>query len=81
MAEADDELCPLLTGTLSRLDRHDPTGTILPLLASPNVAARTAAASTLAALGTREALAGLRRAAREDQSPEVRQICSLLLAG
>jgi HEAT repeat protein len=81
LGEADDELCPLLTGTLSRLDRHDPTGTLLPLLSSINIAARKAAASTLAALGTREALSGLRSAARDDSSPEVRQICSLLLAG
>jgi hypothetical protein len=46
----------------------------------PNVAARKAAASALAVISGKDALAVLARAAREDPELEVRQICSLLLA-
>ena len=45
-----------------------------------NLAARKAAPSALAVLRNAEAVSALRRAAAEDREPEVRQICSLLLA-
>ena len=77
---ADDEAAAALTSALARLHRPDATRALVGLMSAPNVAARKAAAGVLAALGTREALAALKRAADEDAEPEVRQICSLLLA-
>jgi HEAT repeat protein len=77
---ADDELAPVLTSTLAKLQRADATAALLQALWLPNVAARKAAASTLAALGSAEAMAALKRAADTDPDPGVRQICALLLA-
>ena len=80
LSDADDELAPLLTSALARMRRPDATAALVQIMTGRNLAARKAAASALALLGTREALAVLRTAASEDPDPAVRQICSLLLA-
>jgi hypothetical protein len=49
-------------------------------MAFPNAAARRAAATTLAAVGSREAFAVLQRSSLEDPDPDVRRICALLLS-
>jgi HEAT repeat protein len=80
LESADDELAPVLASALARLPDAGGGGALLHVLGLANVAARKAAASTLAALGTPEAIAALRRAADTDTDPGVRQICALLLA-
>jgi HEAT repeat protein len=47
---------------------------------SDNVAARKAAATALRAIGNRDALEAIRRAAAHDGDPAVRRICAILLA-
>lgn len=80
LAEADDETAAALTSALARLHRKDAGAVLIDAMSSPNLAARKAAASALAALGSKEALAVLQKAAQEDPAPEVRQICAVLLA-
>ena len=77
---ADDETAAVLTSALARLRGPNATAALVGVMTAPNVAARKAAASVLAALATREAVAVLQRGAREDPEREVRQICSLLVA-
>lgn len=80
LADADDETASALTSALTRLHRADANAVLLDAMRSPNVAARKAAASALSVLASREAVEALRQAAQDDPEPEVRQICSLLLA-
>lgn len=80
LAQADDETAAALTSALARLRRADASAVLLAAMDSPNVAARKAAASALAVLGTKDALATLHKAAHHDPEPEVRQICAVLLA-
>jgi HEAT repeat protein len=80
LEEASDEVAPALTSALARMRRPDATLTLTAAMEMRNVAARKAAATALAVLATKEAIAVLRRAASADPEPEVRQICSLLLA-
>ena len=75
----DDETSPALTSALARMRRPDASKALADVMGLRNVAARKAAASALAALGSKDALAVLRQAAAEDPEAEVRQICSLLL--
>jgi len=77
---ADDEVAVLLVAALTRLRRPDATAALLTTMGSPNVAARKAAASALAELGSPEALTTLEHSATDDPAPEVRQICAVLLA-
>jgi HEAT repeat protein len=83
---SDDELSAALTSALTRLHRPDATAVLLGAMTMPNVAARKASASALGARvnqggpAGKAALAALTKAAHEDPEPEVRQICSLLLA-
>jgi HEAT repeat protein len=77
---ADDELAPVLTGTLAKLRQPDATNALLQSLRLANVAARKAAASTLATIGTPEATVALQQAAAGDPDAGVRQICALVLA-
>ncbi|HEX4406528.1 MAG TPA: HEAT repeat domain-containing protein [Polyangia bacterium] len=80
LEEADDETAPALTSALARMRRPDASAALVQAMSMRNVAARKAAASALAVLGSKEALAALRTAASADPQPEVRQICSLLLS-
>ncbi len=70
----------LLVAALARLRRPDATAALFTTMASPNVAARKAAASALADLASPEALTTLQHSATDDPAPEVRQICAVLLA-
>ena len=80
LAEADDETAAALTSALARLHRPDASAVLMAAMSAPNVAARKAAASALAVLATKDALAVLQKAAHDDPEPEVRQICAVLLA-
>jgi HEAT repeat protein len=77
---ADDELALLITSLLARLNQPEATAALFEALTLPNGAARRAAATTLGAIGTREAMAALQRLSNEDHDPDMRRICSLLLA-
>jgi HEAT repeat protein len=77
---ADDELAALLTGLLARANRPEATAALFEAITLPNVAVRRAAATTLSALGGREAIATLQRLASQDPDTEVRRVCALLLA-
>jgi hypothetical protein len=77
---ADDELAPVLTSVLGRVDPDGSTGAIFDALRMNNTASRKAAAAMLAARGTREALDALKKRSEEDPSDEVRRVCSLFLA-
>jgi HEAT repeat protein len=79
LQSADDELAVQLTRLLARLSQPEATAALFEGLTLPNAAARKAAATTLGALGSREALAALQRLSVEDSDPEVRRVCSLLL--
>jgi HEAT repeat protein len=78
--DADDEIASALTSALARLQRADATAALIGTMSSRNSRARKAAATTLAGIGSRDALAVLRTAATDDPEPEVRRICALLLA-
>jgi HEAT repeat protein len=80
LEEADDETAPALTSALARMRRPDAAAALVRAMGMRNVAARKAAATALAVLASKESLAVLRKAASDDPEPEVRQICSLLLA-
>ncbi|HVT08031.1 MAG TPA: HEAT repeat domain-containing protein [Polyangia bacterium] len=80
LEEADDETAPFLVSALARLRRPEANAALVGAMTMSNLAARKAAPSALAVLRNAEAVAALRRAAAEDREPEVRQICSLLLA-
>ncbi|MFL5305578.1 MAG: HEAT repeat domain-containing protein [Polyangia bacterium] len=80
LEEADDETAPFLVSALARLRRPEANAALVSAMSMPNLAARKAAPSALAVLRNAEAVSALRRAAAEDREPEVRQICSLLLA-
>ena len=77
---SDDELAVLLTGLLARLNQPEATSALFEALALPNAAARRAAATTLGALGSREALAVLQRLSAEDPDAQMRRVCALILA-
>ncbi len=80
LERADDETASSLTSALARMRRPAAVSVLIGAMSMANVAARKAAATALAATATREAQSVLRRAADSDPEPEVRQICSLLLA-
>lgn len=77
---ADDELAAVITGLLARSNQPDAIAALFEAATLPNVAVRRAAATTLSALGTHEALATLQRLSDEDPDAEVRRVSALLLA-
>lgn len=77
---ADDELAVQLTRLLARLNEPGARAALFECLTLGNTAARKAAATTLGALGNREAFSALQRLSIEDPDAEVRRVCSLLLA-
>ena len=77
---ADEDVAPLVGSALARMRTPLAARALQQALESRNVAARKAAASALRALGSREALDAIRRAAAHDPEAVVRQICSVLLA-
>lgn len=74
---ADDETASALVSALTRLRRPE---ALIASMELSNTSARKAAASALATLGDPEALAALKTATANDNDPEVRQICAVLLA-
>jgi len=80
LATADDELSAQLASALARMRRESANEALLAALGLHNAAARKAAATTLAALGTRQARSALEQAATVDPDPEVRRVCSLVVA-
>ena len=77
---ADDEHAVVLAGLLARLNQPDATAALFEAVTLPNVAARRAAATTLGALHTREALTTLQRLSVDDPDAEMRRVCALLLS-
>lgn len=77
---ADDDHAMQLTHILARLNQADATAALFEALTVDNPAARKAAATTLAAIGSNEARSALRRMAKEDEDAEVQRVCHLLLA-
>jgi len=77
---ATDETAPQLASLLARLATPDALRTLFEALHLPNVAARKAAATALAALGSRDAFSALQRQALEDADAEVRRVCALLIS-
>jgi HEAT repeat protein len=80
LEDADEERAPLLSSCLSRLQHPDATAALFQALRLPKPAARKAAITTLAAIGSREAFALIAELAIEDPDPEVRRISALCLA-
>lgn len=76
----DEQTAPAVVSALTRLRRVDATAALVAAMSLPNLAARKAAASALAANSDKDAVAVLRRAAQDDPALEVRQICALLLS-
>jgi HEAT repeat protein len=77
---ADEDVAPLLASALARMRTGLATSALFQALASPNATSRKAAASALAASGTREAIEAIRDAAAGDPDPAVRSVCAVLLA-
>lgn len=80
LGTADDELAGLLTSVLARMDRTEALDALREAAHLPNRAARKAAVTTLAGIGTPEAVLEIKRVAKEDTDPEVRRLCALLLS-
>ncbi len=80
LEDADDELAPLLSASLSRLQHSNAIAALFQALRLPKPPARKAAVTTLAAIGSREAYAAIAQLAASDPDPEVRRICALSLA-
>ena len=80
LESADDESASALASALIRLRRPNARAALFEVMHKPHVAARKAAAVALGSLGGNDAWAALKAAADDDPEPEVRQICSLLLA-
>jgi HEAT repeat protein len=76
----DEDRARKIAATLVRMKRPEATHALFHALGAANAAARRAAAITLSALGTKEALAAVRHASIEDSDPEVRKLCALLAA-
>ncbi|HEY6881237.1 MAG TPA: HEAT repeat domain-containing protein [Polyangiales bacterium] len=79
LANADDELAPLLSSCLAKLGGGAARDGLIAALGLDNRAARMAAAHALAALGTREAFAALSQAAAHDPDADVQRVCALHL--
>jgi HEAT repeat protein len=79
LRRADDELSPKLTSALARMRHPEANDALIQAFQSTNQACRKAAASALAAIGSPDGLTAVRRAADDDDDPQLKRICSLLL--
>lgn len=77
---ADDELSALLATALARMRKENASAALVAALGLRNAAARRAVATALAAVGMREAFPMLEQASAVDPDPEVRRVCSLVVA-
>ncbi|HMJ50885.1 MAG TPA: HEAT repeat domain-containing protein [Polyangiaceae bacterium] len=80
LRQADEELSPKLTSVLARMRRPEASDALLQAFQSSNAACRRAAATALAAVGSHDGIRAIRQAAFHDADPQLKQICSLLLA-
>ncbi len=78
--DADPELAAELVSALNHLPGPEAWPAVLAMLRSPNPAARRAAAPVVAGTGSRDGLALVRDLSEQDPDPEVRRVCTLLLA-
>lgn len=79
LTSADDEVAPVLTSALARMRSPEAQEALLVALELENPAARKAAASTAAAVGSQPLLDALRDRAEADPDPEVRRIIASVL--
>ncbi|MBK9261324.1 MAG: HEAT repeat domain-containing protein [Polyangiaceae bacterium] len=77
---ADDERSAHLATALARMRKEYASAALVAALGSRNAAARKAVATALAAVGMREAFPMLEQASALDPDPEVRRVCSLVVA-
>jgi HEAT repeat protein len=75
---ADERLATQLVSVLGRMGTLEATTALIELMATHPPVVRKAAATTLGALGTTEAVATLRRAAKDDTDLDIRRIAALL---
>ncbi|WP_437579986.1 HEAT repeat domain-containing protein [Sorangium sp. So ce887] len=80
LAAADDELAPVLTAALARMRLPAAHTALLEALRLPHAPARKAAATTLAAVATREGFAAVELTSRADPDPEVRRVAASVLS-
>jgi HEAT repeat protein len=80
LERADDNRAAWLVSCLSRSRAKGAAHALYRVLSSTNPAARRAAVSTLAALGTQEARSAIEELSLQDPDPEVRTTCLLCLA-
>jgi HEAT repeat protein len=80
LGHADDDRALLLVSCLTHSKSEGAATTLLRTLASPNPAARKAAVSALAVLGTHEARGAVEQLSRSDPDADVRSTCLLSLA-
>ncbi len=80
LEEADDEGAPALASAFVRMRTADATLALIGVLASPNAAARKAAATALGTVREAGVEGALRDAMATDEDAEVRRICALSLA-
>jgi HEAT repeat protein len=75
-----DELVPELVGALARIRTPAAIAALATVAERARPLVRRAAASGLAAVGTREAVQVVQRLAADDPDADVRQVCAVLLA-
>lgn len=80
LQQADDELAARLVSALTRMRSAAAVEALLVVAGSRNPAARRAVAPALAAVGTTEAIAALRRLSSSDDDAEVRRVSALALS-
>ncbi|WP_437614320.1 HEAT repeat domain-containing protein [Sorangium sp. So ce834] len=80
LGTADDELSPVLTAALARMRQPAGHAALLEALGLASAPARKAAATTLAAVATREGFAAVEHASRTDPDPEVRRVAASVLS-
>jgi HEAT repeat protein len=80
LKQADDDRAALLVSCLSRSGAQGAAEALLRTLSSTNRAARKAAVTTLAALGSQEAWSAIEQLSLSDPDPDVRTTCLLCLA-
>lgn len=78
LASSGDSEARAISEALVRMGGEESLSALIQAMSLENVRARRAAATSLAATGTRRAAAALARAAEQDQDDEVRRICTLL---
>jgi HEAT repeat protein len=79
LPEADELLARHLVSVLGRMATKEATSALVEAMTTQPAVVRKAAATTLGALGTEEALETLRRAAQNDADLDIRRVAALLV--